>query len=293
MRITQSMITKSLLSSINRNRESMHSIQESITTGKEVERSSDDPVQFFRANRFRQSVKQNEQYLENVQDAEGWLQATASNLDSMLNQVMTLRERAVQSANDSLSAENRLHMASEINNIVEDLVNMANESFLDKNLFSGTKTKIENPFLFDGNSIEYQGNTGKINRRISGNFTININVTGQDILDTNIFNSALNLRTALENDDTNEIANMIDSIDSASEKMISLNTSIGSIQNQLELAEDRLRTANLNLATFISDTEDVDLASAITQYNSEEMAYQAALQSTANILRLNIMDFLK
>jgi len=293
MRITQSMITKSLLSSINRNRESMHSIQESITTGKEVERSSDDPVQFFRANRFRQSVKQNEQYLENVQDAEGWLQATASNLDSMLNQVMTLRERAVQSANDSLSAENRLHMASEINNIVEDLVNMANESFLDKNLFSGTKTKIENPFLFDGNSIEYQGNTGKINRRISGNFTININVTGQDILDTNIFNSALNLRTALENDDTNEIANMIDSIDSASEKMISLNTSIGSIQNQLELAEDRLRTANLNLSTFISETEDVDLASAITQYNSEEMAYQAALQSTANILRLNIMDFLK
>ena len=293
MRITQSMITKSLLSSINQNRESMHSIQESITTGKEVERSSDDPVQFFRANRFRQSVKQNEQYLENVQDAEGWLQATASNLDSMLNQVMTLRERAVQSANDSLSAENRLHMASEINNIVEDLVNMANESFLDKNLFSGTKTKIENPFLFDGNSIEYQGNTGKINRRISGNFTININVTGQDLLDTNIFNSALNLRTALENDDTNEIANMIDSIDSASEKMISLNTSIGSIQNQLELAEDRLRTANLNLSTFISETEDVDLASAITQYNSEEMAYQAALQSTANILRLNIMDFLK
>ena len=293
MRITQSMITKSLLSSINQNRESLHSIQESITTGKEVERSSDDPVKFFRANRFRQSIKQNKQYLENVQDAEGWLQATTFNLDSMLNQVMTLRERAVQSADDSLGAESRLQMASEINHILEDLVNMANESFLDKNIFSGTKTKIENPFLFDGNSIEYQGNTGKINRRISENFTININVTGQDLLDTNIFNAALNLRTALENDDTNEIANMIDSIDSASEKMISLNTSIGTIQNQLELAEDRLKTANLNLSTFVSETEDVDLASAITQYNSEELAYQAALQSTANILRLNIMDFLK
>jgi len=293
MRITQSMITKSLLSSINQNRESMHSIQESITTGKGVGRSSDDPIQFFRANRFRQGIKQNEQYLENVQNAKGWLQATSSNLDSMLNQVMTLRERAVQSANDTLSAENRIQMASEINHILEDLVNMSNESFLDKNLFSGTKTKVENPFLYDGNSIEYQGNTGKINRRISENLTININVTGQDILDTNIFNAALGLRTALENDDTNAIANMIDSIDSASEKMISLNTSIGSIQQQLELAEDRLETANLNLSTFLSETEDVDLASAITQYNSEEIAYQAALQSTATILRLNIMEFLK
>ena len=293
MRITQSMITKSLLSSINQNRESMHSIQESITTGKGVGRSSDDPIQFFRANRFRQGIKQNEQYLENVQNAKGWLQTTSSNLDSMLSQVMTLRERAVQSANDTLSAENRIQMASEINHILEDLVNMANESFLNKNLFSGTKTKVDNPFVYDGNSIEYQGNTGKINRRISENLTININVTGQDILDTNIFNAALGLRTALENDDTNAIANMIDSIDSASEKMISLNTSIGSIQQQLELAEDRLETANLNLSTFLSETEDVDLASAITQYNSEEIAYQAALQSTATILRLNIMEFLK
>ena len=162
-----------------------------------------------------------------------------------------------------------------------------------KNLFSGTKTKIGSPFLFDGDSVDYQGNTGKMNRRISENLTININVTGQDLLDTDIFNAALSLRTALENDDTNEIENMIESIDLASEKLISLNTGIGSIQQQLDLAENRLETANLNLATFLSDTEDVDLASAITQYNSEELAYQAALQSTANILRLNIMNFLK
>ena len=293
MRITESMITKSLLSTINQNRESMHSIQESITTGKEVRHSSDDPIQFFRANRFRQSIKQNEQYLENIQNANSWLQATSSNLDSMLSHVMTLRERAVQGANDTFSAENRLQMASEIDHMLEDLVNIANESFLDKNLFSGTKTKIKSPFLFDGDSVDYQGNTGKMNRRISENLTININVTGQDLLDTDIFNAALSLRTALENDDTNEIENMIESIDLASEKMISLNTGIGSIKQQLDLAENRLETANLNLATFLSDTEDVDLASAITQYNSEELAYQAALQSTANILRLNIMNFLK
>ncbi len=293
MRITESMITKSLLSSINQNRESMHSIQESITTGKEIDRSSDDPVKFFRANRFRQSIKQNEQYLDNIQNAKAWLQATSSNLDNMLSQVMTLRERAVQSANDTLGAENRLVMASEIDNILEDLVNMSNESFFDKNLFSGTKTKIDSPFLFNGDSVDYQGNTGKMNRRISENLTININVTGQDIIDTNIFNATISLRTNLENNDTHEIANSIGSIDTASEKMISLNTSIGSIQQQLELAENRLETANLNLSGFLSETEDVDLATAITQYNSEEMAYQAALQATANILRLNIMNFLK
>ena len=93
MRITESMITKSLLSSINENRESMHSIQETITTGKEVDQSSDDPVQFYRANRYRQGIKQNEQYLKNIRNADSWLQATSFNLDSMVSRVMNLRER--------------------------------------------------------------------------------------------------------------------------------------------------------------------------------------------------------
>ncbi len=293
MRITESMITKSLLSSINRNRESMHSIQESITTGKEVEKSSDDPIQFYRANRFRQSIKQNDQYLENIQSAKVWLQATSSNLDSMLNQIMSLREKAVQGANDSLSDDNRNQMALDVDNIVKDLVNLSNGSFMDKNLFSGTKTKIDNPFVYDGDSVTYNGNTSKISRRISENFTMNINVTGQDIIDSNIFSATISLKTELENNNGSGIANLIETLDSAQGKMISLNASIGSIQQQLDLAESRLNIANLNLSGFLSEAEDVDLAEAITKYNSEEMAYQAALHSTSDILRLNIMDFLR
>lgn len=293
MRITESMITKSLLSSINRNKESMHSIQKTITTGKEIEKSSDDPVQFYRANRFRQSLKQNEQYLENIQNANGWLMATSGSLDSMLDQVIALREKAIQGADDSLDAGSRLHIANTVKNIIEDLISLSNESFMDKNLFSGTKTKIHSPFEYDGDAVNYKGNVGKMNRRISENFTIHININGQDLLDTNLFDSALNLKTALENNDGNAISDVIGTLDTVSEKLISLNTGIGSIQQQLDLAEDRLRTANLNLSSFLSDTEDVDLATAITNYNSEEMAYQAALSSTADILRLNIMDFLK
>lgn len=308
MRITESMITKSLLSSINENRESMHSIQETITTGKEVDQSSDDPIKFYRANRYRQGIKQNEQYLKNIRNADSWLQATSFNLESMLSRVMNMRERAVQGANDSLNEDDRLQMASVINNILEDLVNIANESFLDKNMFGGTKTKIEDPLQFnleeenellpwdtdiDGDIVSYNGNTGRISRRISENLKININVTGEDLVITGMFDAALDLRNALINDDTNAISQTIEKIDLATEQLISLNTGIGTIQQQLELAKNRLDTANLNLTSFLSDTEDVDLASAITQYNSEEMAYQAALQSTANILRLNIMDFLK
>ena len=141
--------------------------------------------------------------------------------------------------------------------------------------------------------MTYNGNTSKISRRISENFTMNINVTGQDIIDSNIFSATISLKTELENNNGSGIANLIETLDSAQGKMISLNASIGSIQQQLDLAESRLNIANLNLSGFLSEAEDVDLAEAITKYNSEEMAYQAALHSTSDILRLNIMDFLR
>ena len=121
MRITESMITKSLLSNINRNRETMHSIQESISTGKEVEKSSDNPVQFYRANRFRQSIKLNDQFLENIRDAKSWMQETSSNLDGLLNQVMVLKQKAIQGADDSLNEDNRKHIALDVEHIMPSI----------------------------------------------------------------------------------------------------------------------------------------------------------------------------
>ena len=295
MRITESMITKSLLSNINRNRETMHSIQESISTGKEVEKSSDNPVQFYRANRFRQSIKLNDQFLENIRDAKSWMQETSSNLDGLLNQVMVLKQKAIQGADDSLNEDNRKHIALDVEHIIQDLVNISNGSFMDKNLFSGTRTKIGQSFEYEkgGSSVDYKGNGDTIYRRISENFNVRINVSGLDIKESKIFEEAIKLRDALESNDTNGISDCIESIDSVKEVMISLNAANGSIQQQLDMAENRLNTANLNLSGFLSETEDVNLAEAITKYNSEEIAYQAALQSSSDILKLNIMDFLR
>ena len=49
----------------------------------------------------------------------------------------------------------------------------------------------------------------------------------------------------------------------------------------------------MNLASYVSSLEDVDMAEAVLKYNSEEIAYKAALQSTGNIMKTSLLDYIR
>ncbi|MBN4081105.1 flagellar hook-associated protein 3, partial [Caldithrix abyssi] len=103
----------------------------------------------------------------------------------------------------------------------------------------------------------------------------------------------LELRDALNADNTTAIETSISALDTAGKNLLNLSTGMGSIQNRVSLAQDRIEMANMNLSIYLSQIEDVDMAEAITQYNAQEMAYRAALQSGSKAILLNIMDFLR
>ena len=48
-----------------------------------------------------------------------------------------------------------------------------------------------------------------------------------------------------------------------------------------------------NIDKLISKEADVDLPTAITKLNQVSLAYQAALQSTSNIMKLSLLDYLR
>jgi flagellar hook-associated protein 3 FlgL len=55
---------------------------------------------------------------------------------------------------------------------------------------------------------------------------------------------------------------------------------------------DRYTTQKLNLEDKQSQIEDVDLASAIIDYKTNEVAYNAALQMSASVLQKSIFDYM-
>jgi len=292
MRVTQSMITRSLLQSINQLRESMDTIQSSIATGRQITKASDDPQGYLQGTRFKLAISRNEQYLKNIDSAKSWINETLTALDDLHMFVMDAKEIAIQGA-DISSSGIRSSLATNVDKIIDDVVATSNKSYLDRNLFAGTKTQGVTPFEYDGTTVSYNGNSSTLTRQIGESLNVEINVTGTQLNSTGMFDALIDLRDALQNNDTDAIQTALNDLGDAADDLSALSTALGSITNQLDLSQQHLEAANVNLAGYLSKIEDTDVAEAITQYNNREIAYQAALMTTSRAMQLNIMEFIK
>ena len=137
-------------------------------------------------------------------------------------------------------------------------------------------------------------NVEEITKKFGEHLNIQINLSGDDIDKINdVFSTLLNLKSALENNNTDLISEQIDILDDNSTEILKLSTKIGDIFNRITLAEQQLTLKNMNLASYVSSLEDVDMAEAVLKYNSEEIAYKAALQSTGNIMKTSLLDYIR
>ena len=66
----------------------------------------------------------------------------------------------------------------------------------------------------------------------------------------------------------------------------------GVVQKQVDGIETQLSNAKISADRFVSDIEDVDLATALTNLQQDQMALQAATRMVAEIGRMSLLDFL-
>lgn len=293
MRITQNMILRNTLRSINDTRDDMHRAQGRIATQKRVTKASDDPLSFSRAQRFRRSFEQNKQFLRNTADAISWISTTELGLDQLYEYSLQAYDFASQGSDGSSNAEMRAQLAESVRGLLQDSVHLANSQYLGRSIFSGTMTDEAEPFVLTGDVVTYVGNDEKINRRITESFVEEINVTGQELMDTTYFDNLTALITALEADDDTAISTAMEQLYDAKKNVLTLTTQAASVETNLHLIQYRLNSTNDNLVAYISDEEDADMEEEIIRFKSQEIAYQAALQTASEIMRMNIMDYLR
>lgn len=292
MRVTDSIITRNLIDAMNRSRDNMATIQQEMSTGKRISKPSVDPQGYLKSRRFTETIEQNNQFISNIANARAWMENSLQILTTLEDKVTSVREIGIQSA-DLANTNVRDALASRLDGIISDTVSLANEKYMDKTIFGGSLTKGDDPFQYDGTAVTYAGNSDKITRRIAENQNLEINLPGQDLVDTGLFDNMIALRDALVANDSDAIQTALGNIEDTEKQLLNISSAQGSLMGQLDLTEQRLDTANLNLQSNLSQTEDTDLMEAIVRYNREELAYKAALETTSGTLRLNLLDYLQ
>ncbi len=114
---------------------------------------------------------------------------------------------------------------------------------------------------------------------------------GQVVEGPNLFEVVGQLIAYCEFNDTDGIAETLETITAAHEHVETQNTRIGGLTNRLDLAENMLSSEKLEQQERLSYTEDIDLTELLNNLAKQELAYNTVLKSSSMIMQLNLSQF--
>lgn len=296
MRMTNNILVNNLKRNISNNMYQMSKLDNMLSTGRRINKPSDDPTGIVDTLRLSSRLKETTQYQENVADAKGWLESTDSTLNSLNSVLNRIYELTVKSSNGPLAHEDRATIAEEVKQLKEEVVTITNTTYGDRYLFGGKNTT-EAPYQA-GNWITPLDNS-KINYEIGVGITVPVNVTAEEVFQANIPGADLmqNLDTLIshiEADNTSalgttDLENLMSNIDT----VLSARAQIGARVNRLEMSAERLGELEINLTSLKSDVEGIDPAKVILDMKNQENVYQAALAVGARVIQPTLVDFMR
>src|SRR5947209_6234821 len=101
MRITQTMMSDTILTNLNSIDERMATSQNELSSGKQLSKPSDNPAEVAAVLNLHETVDGNNQYLQNIDSANSWLAASESGVASISDIMGRVRDLAVSGANDT------------------------------------------------------------------------------------------------------------------------------------------------------------------------------------------------
>lgn len=326
MRITNGMMLNSMMRNISRNQAKMDKTQQNLSTGKKFLNPSDDPIGVSRSLRLNTDVANMDQYKRNVEDGQSWLKTTEQALDNIGEVLKRTKELTVQAANETNSIQERNAIASEIESLKGQLINLGNANYAGSYIFSGYKTDkpvfdSNGKYIFKNNNdpaalVMTLNSTEKIEFNIGVGDRIGINFTAQRVFGTTAGGKTINdpvdsssavqtgqssqlievytqLITDLKADNTAGINGALSRIETHLSNVNAVRAEVGVKTNRLELTSNRIDDDTLNLKDLLSKNEDVDMSEVIMNLQMQENVYKASLSGGAKIIQPSLLDFLR
>lgn len=154
MRTTLNTTYTQIQTNLNRLTTDLGKINNQISSGLQMSTLSDEPVNLVSALRYRSSIAELDQYSENIQNGNTLITAADSALSQMKELTLRAKTLAIQATDPAYGSANREAIASEVKNLFEQAVDLANTQVNGKYIFGGFRTTGYNateptPFIID------------------------------------------------------------------------------------------------------------------------------------------------
>ncbi len=181
MRISTSMIYSLGTTSVQNHVSELFKIQGQISSGKRITTPSDDPLAAARVLEIGQSQSAAEQFQVNGTAATSALQAQEGTLQQISSILQDVRALAVQAGDASLTANDKLAVATELQGKYDYLLGLANTSENGKYLFSGFKGETQPFSETSPGVVSYNGDQGSRLIQVSPSRQVPVSASGVDL----------------------------------------------------------------------------------------------------------------
>lgn len=299
LRITNNMLSHNLLRNLEAAQGRMDLLQNQLSSGNRITRPSDDPVGIENALRTKSTISQVEQWKANASEGIAYMDTTDTTLGDMTSMLQRAKELATQGANGTMTNDDRTKIALEIDQIKEQMVQLANTRVGSKYIFGGTANKEP----FPNGATQWQGSDDIVKFQVGSSLGLEISVNGRGLFgvtakdattdNVGMFQTLDDLSTALKTSDTDAIEKSIGDLETQADNVVNYRAQLGARQNRMESLEQQLDTTSLNLTQSLSDIMDADIAKTLVDFKSQENVYQAALSVGAKIIQPSLVDFMR
>jgi flagellar hook-associated protein 3 FlgL len=292
--------TQRFLNALNQISENLKQAQLQISSGLKVSQVSDAPdsVSALLQARANLSVaQQNQANLGRFQaEANGGEQALQTAVQ-LFDQVQTL---GAEGDTGTATASTRTDLAQQLGAILQQMGNLANTSVEGRYIFSGDSDQ-QAAYAINLSSVPpvsaYMGAAStRVAQYPDGN-TFPVALTAQTIFDssnpaTNVFSAITGLMTALNSNNDTAIQTAVSGLDQAGAYLNTQLAFYGNVQDNIAQATNDSQSLQTQLQTQISNLQDADVTSSITELMQEQTQEQAALESESLVPRTTLFDFL-
>jgi flagellar hook-associated protein 3 len=174
------MIMDRTIFTLSRNLERFSNVQLMLSTGRRINKPSDDPIGTQHDLGFRKRLNEIEQYKSNINQGLGLMSFYESGLGDLKNLYETAKEVAVMMANDTYDDVAREAAANEVESLFQQVLQIANNQNDGRYLYSGHKTRTK-PLEASTNGVVYMGDLGLVDMELEVASRLTSNLIGENV----------------------------------------------------------------------------------------------------------------
>jgi flagellar hook-associated protein 3 FlgL len=307
MKISTGQLFERAVTQMNTQQSAVAKMQAQLASGKQIVQASDDPDKVGLIQRLNTASQRQDVYEQSLNTVNGRLVAEEASIVATDNILQRVRELAVRASSDTLSAPDREIISIEVSALKESLMQLANTQDINGNyVFAGSMSNTV-PYTEDTfGQVSYNGDDRHIAVDVSEQRRLTMNRPGSEVFDSVVrqesddstqrvgfFGVIEDFASALKNNDTDGIQRSLTEVSDLSASVSVSLADVGSRLSVVDSQRDMLSDAKLRYQMLLSQVEDLDYATAVTELSAELLSMEAAQSSFAKISQLSLFDYIR